>query len=55
MEEAAGGAPNPNPNVGRARMGQPAAQPPAKGRELFRGQRKESEVGTGDTKWGWER
>ncbi|XP_042728282.1 striatin-interacting protein 2 isoform X1 [Lagopus leucura] len=43
MEEAAGGAPNPNPNVGRARMGQPAAQPPAKGRELFRGQRKESE------------
>lgn len=51
MEEAAGGAPNPNPNsnpnAGRARMGQPPAQPPPKGRELFRGQRKESEVGTG--------
>uniref|UniRef100_A0A8V0XI09 Striatin interacting protein 2 n=1 Tax=Gallus gallus TaxID=9031 RepID=A0A8V0XI09_CHICK len=45
MEEAAGGTPNPNPNpnAGRARMGQPPAQPPPKGRELFRGQRKESE------------
>ncbi|OXB56067.1 hypothetical protein ASZ78_013149 [Callipepla squamata] len=39
MEEAAGGDPNPNPIAGRARMG----QPPPKGRELFRGQRKESE------------
>lgn len=47
MEEAAGGTPNPNPNAWRARMGQPPAQPPPKGRELFRGQRKESEVGTG--------
>lgn len=49
MEEAAGGTPNPNPNPNawRARMGQPPAQPPPKGRELFRGQRKESEVGTG--------